>query len=202
MYHFMYAPLHVCLLRVKGHAQLNEAISHGPSGHPRRTVHSKEFWQNMEKVHWRREWKPTANFLPWETHEEYETEKGMTPEDAPRLESVWYATGEERKKESEVTQSCPTLCNPVDCSLPDFSVHGILQATILEWVVTSFSRGSSPPRDQPRVSCIAGRCFILWATREALLGKKERQLLTPPERMKLLGQSRNDAQLGCVWWWR
>ena len=47
-----------------------------------------------------------------------------------------------------VTQSCPTLCNHVDCSPPGSSVHGILQARILEWVAISFSRGSSQPRDQ------------------------------------------------------
>ena len=75
-----------------------------------------------------------------------------------------------RKKESEVAQSCPTLCDPVDCSLPGFSVHGILQARILERVTVSFSRGSSRPRDQTRVSRIGGRCFKLWATREALEG--------------------------------
>ena len=65
----------------------------------------------------------------------------------------------ERKKESEVTQSCPTLCNPVDCSLPDFSVHGILQARILKWIAIPFSRGTSQPRDRTLVSCIAGRFF-------------------------------------------
>ena len=48
-----------------------------------------------------------------------------------------------RKKESEVTQFCPTLCDPMDCSLPDSSVHGIFQARILEWGAISFSRGSS-----------------------------------------------------------
>ena len=46
-----------------------------------------------------------------------------------------------------VTQSCPTLCNPRDCSLPGSSVHGILQTRMLEWVVIPFSRGSSQPRD-------------------------------------------------------
>ena len=51
-------------------------------------------------------------------------------------------------------QSCPTLCDPMDCSPPDSSVHGILQARILEWVAISFSRGSSQPRDWTRVSCI------------------------------------------------
>ena len=44
-------------------------------------------------------------------------------------------------------QSCPTLCDPMDSSLPGFSIHGILQARILEWVAISFSRTSSLPRD-------------------------------------------------------
>ena len=47
-------------------------------------------------------------------------------------------------------QSCPTLCDPVDCSPPGSSVHGILQARILEWVAISFSRGSYRPRDWTR----------------------------------------------------
>ena len=52
------------------------------------------------------------------------------------------------------------------------SIHGILQARILEWVAISFSRGSPRPRDQTQVSRIAGRCFKLWATREAQSEKK------------------------------
>ena len=51
------------------------------------------------------------------------------------------------ESESEVAQSCPTLCDPMDCSPPGFSVHGIFQAWILEWVAISFSRGSSQPRE-------------------------------------------------------
>ena len=66
-----------------------------------------------------------------------------------------------------VTQSCPTLCNPINWSPPGSSIHGILQARVLEWVAISFSRESSKPRDQTRVSQIPGRCFNLWATREA-----------------------------------
>ena len=62
---------------------------------------------------------------------------------------------------------CPTLCNPMDCSLPVSSVYGIFQARILEWVAISFSRGSSQPRDRTLVSCNAGRRFTIWATREA-----------------------------------
>ena len=51
--------------------------------------------------------------------------------------------GMKSPKESEVTQLCPTLCDPMDCSPPGSSIHGILQARILEWVAISFSRGSS-----------------------------------------------------------
>ena len=63
-------------------------------------------------------------------------------------------------------QSCPTHSDPMDCSLQVSSVHGIFQARILEWVAISFSRGSSPPRDQTRVSRIVDRRFTVWATRE------------------------------------
>ena len=64
--------------------------------------------------------------------------------------------------EVKVAQSCPTLCDPMD-----YTVHGILQARILEWVAFPFSRGSSQPRDRTQVSRIAGRFFTSWATREA-----------------------------------
>ena len=63
-----------------------------------------------------------------------------------------------------VAQGCPILCNPTDCSPPGSSVHGILQARILEWVVIPFSRGCSQPWDQTWVSCIAGRFFTIWTT--------------------------------------
>ena len=66
-----------------------------------------------------------------------------------------------------VTQSCPTLCDPMDCSPPGSSVHGISQARILEWVAISSSRGSSWPRDQTYVSCIGRQILYLWTTREA-----------------------------------
>ena len=56
---------------------------------------------------------------------------------------------------------------PMDYSLPGSSVHGILQARILEWVTIPFSRGFSQPRDQTWVSHIAGKFFTVWATREA-----------------------------------
>ena len=56
-----------------------------------------------------------------------------------------------------VTQPCLTLCDPMECSPPASSVHGILQARILEWVPISFSRGFSQPTDQTQLSCIAGK---------------------------------------------
>ena len=63
------------------------------------------------------------------------------------------------KGESEVAQSCPTLCNPKDYSPPGSSVHGVSQARILEWVTIFFSRESSQSRGQTHDSCIAGRFF-------------------------------------------
>ena len=56
-------------------------------------------------------------------------------------------------------QSCLTLCDPMDCSPPGSSVHGILQARRLEWVAMPSSRASSQPRDWTQVSCFAGRFF-------------------------------------------
>ena len=67
-----------------------------------------------------------------------------------------------------VTQSCPTLCIPMDCSPPGSSVLGILQVRILAWVAVPFSRGSSWFIDWTQVSCIAGRFFTIWANKEVL----------------------------------
>ena len=61
-----------------------------------------------------------------------------------------------KKVKVKVTQSCLILCDPMD-----YTVHGILQATILVWVVFCFSRGSSQPRDQTQVSCTADRFFTI-----------------------------------------
>jgi len=63
-----------------------------------------------------------------------------------------------------VAQSCPAVCNPMDCSPPGSSVHGILQAKILMWVAMPSSRGSSQPRDRTHISHIADRFFTNWAT--------------------------------------
>ena len=64
-------------------------------------------------------------------------------------------------------QSCPTLCNPMDCSPAGSSVHWIFQARILKWVVISSSLGSSWPRDRTHVSCVGRQILYHWTTREA-----------------------------------
>ena len=66
-----------------------------------------------------------------------------------------------------VAQSYPTLCSPKACSPPGSSVHGILQARILEWVAMFSFKGSFGSRDRAWVSCVAGRFFTVWAIREA-----------------------------------
>ena len=67
-----------------------------------------------------------------------------------------------------VAQLCLTLCDPIDCSPPGSSVHGILQARTLEWVAISSSKGSSWPRNKPASPAFAGRFFYHWAAQEAL----------------------------------
>ena len=74
--------------------------------------------------------------------------------------------GKVYESESEVAHLCLTLCDPMDCSLPGSSVHGIFQAIVLEWIAISFSRGSSRPRDRTRVSHIVDRRLTVWATGE------------------------------------
>ena len=73
---------------------------------------------------------------------------------AARQVSLSFAISEPKESESEVAQSCPTLCDPMDCILPGSSVHGIFQAIVLEWIAISFSRGSSQPRDWTQVNHI------------------------------------------------
>ena len=102
----------------------------------------------------RRQWHPTPVLLPGKSHGRRSL-IGCSP---------W------GHKESDATERLHfLLCMEVksESSLPGSSVHGIFQARVLEWVAISFSRGSPRPRDQTQVSCIAGRFFAIWATREA-----------------------------------
>ena len=82
-----------------------------------------------------------------------------------------------------VAQLCLNLCDPLDCDLPGSSVHGILQARILEWVAISYSRRSSQPRDQTQI-CIAGKFFTIWATWVILTQKPEDWRVTIQELSK------------------
>ena len=75
---------------------------------------------------------------------------------------TWLSDNVDWKVKVKVTQLYLTLCDPMD-----YTIHGILQARILEWVAFPFSRGSSKPRDRAQVSHIAGRFFPSWAIREA-----------------------------------
>ena len=90
--------------------------------------------------------------------------------------TLWHASSSPQAyvRHSSVlaTQSYPTLCNIMDCNPPGSSVHGILQARILEWVAISSSRGSSRSRDWTRVSCIAGRFFHQGSLCKALVISK------------------------------
>ena len=84
---------------------------------------------------------------------------------------VTYEVKKSCQMELLVAQSCPTLCNLMDCNPPGPSVTGIFQARILEWAAIPFSRRSSQLRDWTQVSYIAGRLFTIWATSEALSSK-------------------------------
>ena len=76
------------------------------------------------------------------------------------------------QKKVLATQLCLTLCDPTECNLLVSSVHGVLQARILEGVATPFSRESFQSKYQTRVSCITGGFFTIWTTKEALQKKE------------------------------
>ena len=87
-----------------------------------------------------------------------------------------------------VAQLYRTFCDPMDCSPPCSSVHGILQARILKCGAIPFYRGSSGPRDRTHISCIVGRYFIIWATGEAQINKYffKNQKKTPLTNMRIV----------------
>ena len=103
-----------------------------------------------------------------------------------------------------LSRLCLTLCDPMDCGPPDFSVHGILQTRILEWVAMHSSRASSQSRDQTQVSCIAGRFFTTWATREAHSSlsnhiNRQRKAQTISQRCKVLVFYQNTTTINEKW---
>ena len=115
---------------------------------------------------------------------------GSEPSFSPTGANPWLYTffhyQHERACDSSIAQPCLTLCNPVDCSPPGSSVHGILQATVLEWIAIVFSRGSSRnPGIEPMFPALAGRSFTTSVTWEAHMGtiakrKAGRGLLASP----------------------
>ena len=143
---------------------------------------------------WRRAWQCTPVFLPGESPWTEEPD-GLQSIGLQTVKHVWSdlaythcvydvlwalkpkketCNKNEGENESEVPQSCLTLCNPMDYSLPGSSIHGIFQATILEWVAISFSRRPSWPRDWTWVSCIVGRRFTIRVTSEVPQSKAVR----------------------------
>ena len=141
-------------------------MSHTMEGHPRQTGHGGEFWQN--EVHWRREWKTTSVFLPWEPHA------------AAAAKSL---------------QSCLTLSDLMDCSLPGSSIHGIFQARVLEWGAIVFSMRTP-------WTVWKGKKIGHWKMNSPgqlvpiMLLEISREII--PERMKRQNQRKNNTQL---WMW-
>ena len=116
----------------------------------------------------------------WRTKQSYERPEGLTLRTVHciSLSSIWdckeqisleYVPGKEKGKWSPLAVS--DSFDPMDCRLPGSSVHGIFQARVLEQVAISSSRRSSQPRDWTRVSCIVGRHFTIWATREVQISR-------------------------------
>ena len=123
------------------------------------SFHKTLLWKKLLQPH------PCIFSLPITTQVKAHSPSSLCPSHGPHVRP--HASG--MKVKVLVAQSCLTLCNPMDCSLPGSSIHGIFQARILEWVTIPFSRGTSQPRDWTQISCIVGRFFTVWATREACL---------------------------------
>ena len=111
---------------------------------------------------WGRKWQPTPVFLPAESQGRrslvgFSSWGRQESDTTERLHFHVVYIHTYTCVHAQSLQSCMTLCNPMDCSLPGSSVHGTSQARILEWAVISFSKGSSPPRDRTQISCIGRR---------------------------------------------
>ena len=125
---------------------------------------------DWEDFSWGRKWQPAPVFLPVKSLEQRSLE-GYSPWSDKELDTTDWLTPSLSHFSLYTcyvlaAQSRLTLCDPVDCSTPGSSIHGILQVRILEWVATPFSRRSSQSREQTQVSCIAGGFFTIWTTRE------------------------------------
>ena len=112
----------------------------------------------------RHEFNPWVRKIPWRkkmatTLVGQRSLAGYSPWDWKELDTTWQLNNNNKyiliilTILTVVAKPCPILCDPMDCNLPDSSVHGIFQARVLEWIAIFFSRGSSQPRDRTRVSC-------------------------------------------------
>ena len=126
------------------------------------------------------EWKTQESNSRWSWHPEPRSHlhtrgggEGVSgsPLSTPHFFPITEVTGQHRKVKVWVS----VVSDPIGCSPPGSSVHGILQARILEWVAVPFSRGSSEPRDGTQVSRTAGELFTIWPTR-VLLKKRNAQV--------------------------
>ena len=121
---------------------------------------SPAIWETwVGNIPWRRAWQPTPVFLSGKSPGQ-RSPGGLQSVGSHRVGHDWSNSAlfqlftAAAAATAKSLQSCPTLCNPMDCSLPGFSVHGILQARILESVAMHFSRESSWPRDWTCFSCV------------------------------------------------
>ena len=127
-----------------------------------------EFHLWVGKIPWRRKCQPTPVFLPGKSHGQRSLEGyspwGRKESDTTEQLSLFLLFSNGRihiwSRKVLVVQLCPTFCDLMDCRSPGSSVNGIFQARILEWVVISYSRESSWPRDWTRVSCVS--CLGRW----------------------------------------
>ena len=142
-----------------------------------------------------KKWKQWQTLFSWTSISLQMVASAMKLKDACSLEEKPRQT---YQWASEVTQSCPALCDPMDCGLPGSSIHGIFQARVLEWVAISFSRGSSQPRDQTQVFCTAGWHFTSELLRKSIL--KNRDIILPTKICIVKAMVFSVIMYGCESW--
>ena len=147
-------------------------------------IHQPHTYSRSSPLHWKHSFRTAGLLCPWDFPGKNTGMgcrfllQGICLTQDPAYLSHWqrFFTAEPPRKPSDCSWSksesvglavVSDSLDPVDCSRPGSSVHGILQARILEWIAIPFSRRSSWPRNQTWVSCISGRFFTIWATREA-----------------------------------
>ena len=124
---------------------------------------------------WKRKWQPTPVFLPGESHGQrslagyrvHRVAKSQTRWATHPFTFINKSVTWEVMEDKNLKSKFGRFCDSMDCSPPGSSVHGILQARIVEWVAVPFSRGSFQARDWTQAFCSTGTFFTNWATREA-----------------------------------